>query len=76
MNRAWVVSLVAYILSVVAAKWGIELPDGTPEIIVNAITAIVNAVMVLIPIVLAFLNKTKKPEVQTNGLGVHTEDNR
>lgn len=77
MDKRWMVALVTYVLSVIAAKWGIELADGIPEKIVDAVISIANGLMVLTTIVGFWLNKTKKPkEVTPNGSRVLSEDNR
>jgi hypothetical protein len=55
MNRAWLITLVAYVLGAAAKKWGITFPDETANWVVDG-------VMMLIPVALAFMNKTKAPK--------------
>lgn len=56
MNKAWLVTLVTYILAQLAIRTGVSIPT-------EAANWIVDGLMLLIPIALAFMSKTKKPEV-------------
>lgn len=52
MNKAWIISLVVYVLGQITTKWGVRFPDETANWIVDGF-------LMLLPLVFAFANKTK-----------------
>ncbi|MFB0847279.1 hypothetical protein [Paenibacillus oleatilyticus] len=70
INKTWLVGLLGYIAFFVKQFTGYAVPDA----MINGISDLVLLVIGLIPM---FMNMTKKSkEVQSNGFGVKSEDNR
>lgn len=68
MNKAWLVTLVTYVLAAAAKKWGITIPDETADWIVDGL-------IMLIPVALAFMSRTKK-EAIPDGPHIYGESNK
>lgn len=66
MNKAWLITLVTYILAQLAIRTGVSIPT-------EAANWIVDGLMLLIPIALAFMSKTKQPKEVTTNNGYATQ---
>lgn len=52
ISKVWLIGVVTYVLGIFAQKYGIKFHDETAD-------AIANIILLLIPLVIAWLNKSK-----------------
>lgn len=58
ISKVWLIGVVTYVLGIFAQKYGMKFHDETAD-------AIANIILVLIPLVIAWLNKSKPAEDDT-----------
>lgn len=65
LSRTFIGSLIAFLATVVAVFFGIQISDGQVEVIVNSVSTIVPAVIALYGIVMTFIGQIKKKQDET-----------